>query len=149
MVWAGVVRETTSAVGRLGGKFHCDWTNTESAMLASTERLDGTPLVVVTGEIDHGSSSALQSEIEPCLDGGETTILLDLKDVTYMDSGGISVLLYTVRRLRRGNGWLGVVSPNTNVRRLLKIVGLEVDSGFRVFDDKESAATAIREMSTP
>ncbi len=42
------------------------------------------------------------------------------------------MLLSGVRRLR-DRGWLGVVGPNTNVRRLLEIVGLLVDPNFRVF----------------
>jgi len=49
-------------------------------------------------------------------------VLLDLRDVTYIDSGGLSVLLSGVRRLR-DRGWLGVIGPNPNVRRLLEISG--------------------------
>lgn len=115
-------------------------------MLVSTESLDGMPLVIVSGEIDHGSSGTLQAELDPILDEGAKTILLDLSDVTYIDSGGISVLLSTVRRLRNG-GWLAAVNPNANVRRLFEIVGLQVDQGFRLFDDREAAAAAVRKQT--
>lgn len=115
-------------------------------MLVSTERLDGSPLVIVSGEIDHGSSGTLQAELDTILDGGASIILLDLSDVTYIDSGGISVLLSTVRRLRN-EGWLAAVNPNANVRRLLEIVGLKVDQGFRLFDDRESAAAAVQKLT--
>lgn len=114
-------------------------------MLVSTERLGGLPLVIVRGEIDHGSAAGLQETIDTFLDSGDTVILLDLGDVTYIDSGGISVLLSTVRRLRK-NGWLAAVGPNANVRRLLEIVGLKVDQGFRLFDDRETAAAAAQKM---
>lgn len=123
-----------------------DWSYMRSDMLVSTERLEGSPLVIVSGEIDHGSSGALQTKIDTFLDCGDTVILLDLSDVTYIDSGGISVLLSTVRRLR-SDGWLAAVSPNANVRRLLEIVGLKVDHGFRLFDDRETAAAAVQKMA--
>lgn len=115
-------------------------------MLVSTERLDGLPLVIVSGEIDHGSSGTLQTELDPVLDEGATIILLDLSDVTYIDSGGISVLLSAVRRLRN-EGWLAAVNPNANVRRLFEIVGLKADQGFRLFDDREAAAAAVQKLT--
>lgn len=102
---------------------------------SKTER--GRPLVVVRGEIDHANSSDLQAEIDKHLEGGETTLLLDLTDVTYIDSGGVSVLLSTVRRLRE-HGWLGAIRPNADVRRLIEIVGLKADNGFRIFEDADS-----------
>lgn len=123
-----------------------EWSYLRSEMLVSTERLDGLPLVVVSGEIDHGSAGILQEKIDTFLDSGDTMILLDLGDVTYIDSGGISVLLSTVRRLRK-EGWLAAVGPNANVRRLLEIVGLKVDQGFRLFDDRETAAAAAQKMA--
>lgn len=110
-------------------------------MRVSSKRIEGWPLVTVSGEIDHGSSGSLHDALEAFMDEGDAIVLLDLSDVTYIDSGGISVLLTTVRRLR-GDGWLGAVNPNANVRRLLEIVGLSVDNGFRVFDDSESASAA-------
>ncbi|MHB9150939.1 MAG: STAS domain-containing protein [Thermoleophilia bacterium] len=123
-----------------------DWSYMRSEMLVSTERLRGFPLVIVSGEIDHGSAGILQEKIDTFLDGEDTVILLDLGDVTYIDSGGISVLLSTVRRLRK-EGWLAAVGPNTNVRRLLEIVGLKVDQGFRLFDDRETAAEAAQKLA--
>jgi anti-sigma B factor antagonist len=116
-----------------------------SEMLVSTERFEGLPLVVASGEVDHGSCGALQAELDPILDEGATVILLDLSDVNYIDSGGISVLLSTVRRLRN-EGWLAAVNPNANVRRLFEIVGLKADQGFRLFDDRKAAAAAVQKL---
>lgn len=144
-VWADVLPETTCGIAGAGGTAMEDWSHMRSEMLVSTERLGGLPLVIVRGEIDHGSAAGLQETIDTFLDSGDTVILLDLGDVTYIDSGGISVLLSTVRRLRK-NGWLAAVGPNANVRRLLEIVGLKVDQGFRLFDDRETAAAAAQKM---
>jgi anti-anti-sigma factor len=80
---------------------------------------------------------------DEALGGGAQVVLLDLSEVSYIDSGGLSVLFSVARRLRP-DGWLGVIDPNPNIRRLLELVGLLVDPSFRVFADRQ---TAERELS--
>jgi len=112
--------------------------------LASSQ-LAQVPLIVIDGECDHGSAEALRAAVEEALSADPLAILLDLENCTYIDSGGISVLLGAVRRLR-GRGWLGVLAPNDNVRRLLEIVGLTAGAGFRVFDHRDDASRALEEL---
>jgi anti-sigma B factor antagonist len=112
------------------------------AMDVRVSRLGDTPLVEAHGDIDHNNCVSVEVALSSALDNGDVVVLLDLRDVTYIDSGGLSVLLSGVRRLR-DRGWLGVVGPNHNVRRLLEIVGLLVDPNFRVFDDLAEAETAL------
>jgi anti-sigma B factor antagonist len=107
-------------------------------------RLGDTPLVEAHGDIDHNNCGSVEAALSNALDEGNNVVLLDLQDITYIDSGGLSVLLSGVRRLRE-RGWLGVVGPNPNVRRLLEIVGLLVDPNFRVFRDLDEAEAAVGE----
>jgi anti-anti-sigma factor len=113
-------------------------------MDARVTRLGNTPLVEAHGDIDHHNCGSVEAALGNALDEGNLVVLLDLRDVSYIDSGGLSVLLSGVRRLR-DRGWLGVVGPNTNVRRLLEIVGLLVDPNFRVFNDLGEAEAATEE----
>jgi anti-sigma B factor antagonist len=110
-------------------------------------QLGDTPLVEAHGDIDHNNCGSVEMALSSALDDGNLVVLLDLRDVTYIDSGGLSVLLSGVRRLR-DRGWLGVIGPNTNVRRLLEIVGLLVDPNFRVFGDLGEAETALVQPAT-
>jgi anti-sigma B factor antagonist len=102
-----------------------------------------TPLLLLSGEIDHGNAPLLSTAIEEVLEEDLPIILLDMTDVVYIDSGGVSVLLSSVRRLR-DRGWLGIVNPNANVRRLMEIVGLSLDEGFRMFKDRLEALEAVQ-----
>jgi anti-sigma B factor antagonist len=111
-------------------------------MEVEATQMQSVPVFSITGEIDHSNASTLSEAVETPLNKGESIILLDLTGVDYIDSGGVSVLLSTVRRLRN-RGWLGVINPNSNVRRLLEIVGLTVDHGFRVFTDQAEAGQAV------
>lgn len=111
-------------------------------MEVSASRLQNVPLLHVVGEIDHGTAPRLESAIEAQLNEGSRFLLLDLQGVEYIDSGGISVLLTTLRRLRN-QGWLGVIGPTNGVKRLLDMVGLTIDRGFRLFADGEEAQLSI------
>jgi anti-sigma B factor antagonist len=111
-------------------------------MNVTVTSLKGAPLLEMQGDIDHGTCVAVETALDKVLDQGSTIVLLDLSQVAYIDSGGICVLLSEARRLR-GNGWLGVINPNANVRRLLEIVGLFVDPSFRAFDDRLAAEAAL------
>jgi anti-sigma B factor antagonist len=107
-------------------------------------QLKNTPVLELKGELDHGNSPALGAAIDEVLDAGERIVLLEVSHVDYIDSGGVSVLLSALRRLR-GTGWLGIIGPNANVRRLLDIVGLTLDDAFVVFAGPQEAENALKE----
>jgi anti-anti-sigma factor len=99
------------------------------------------PLFAVEGEIDHGNMSQLAVAIDEAMTPSIDRVLLDLTEVTYIDSGGLSVLYTVVQRLQ-GKGWLGVINPTTDVLRLLEIIGLTSQEAFRVFPDRAKAKAA-------
>ena len=115
-------------------------------MEVSATLLGSSPLLAVRGDIDHSTCGSLQSALDALLDEGHEIIFLDLSKVSYIDSGGLYVLLAGVRTLRE-RGWLGAIGPNPNVRRLLEIVGLLVDPSFRIFDDTDAAEAAAPERT--
>jgi anti-sigma B factor antagonist len=109
--------------------------------------LGGTPLIETRGDIDHSTCGSVEAALDEALGTGSGNILVDLSQVTYIDSGGLSVLLSAVR-LMRNRGTLGVIGPNPNVRRLLEIVGLLVDPAFQVFEDRGTASAALEGQVT-
>jgi anti-anti-sigma factor len=105
-------------------------------------QLDDVPLVQVIGEVDHATAPALRASIDAALAQGGSCLLLDLEACPYLDSGGVSVLLDTLRRVRP-DGWLGVVGPTPDVFRILSLVGFAVDPHFRVFASLDEARAAL------
>lgn len=115
-------------------------------MEVKTTSIADVPLLEARGDIDHSTCASLQAALDEVFDKGHSIVFLDLQQVTYIDSGGLSVLLAGVRTVR-DRGWLGVIGPNPNVRRLLEIVGLLVDPCFKVFDNREAAEAALEEQA--
>ncbi len=110
-------------------------------MTARLIKLTETPLVETWGDIDHSTCGVLDTALEQAL-SASPVILIDLSDVNYIDSGGLSVMFSHARRLPE-SGWLGLIGVNGNVHRLLEIVGVLVDPRFRLFQDREEARAAV------
>ena len=66
------------------------------------------PVVVVGGEIDLYSGAELRDELLRVLRRHGPRLILDLHEVTFMDSAGIEVLLATRRRAQLEGGWVRV-----------------------------------------
>jgi anti-sigma B factor antagonist len=82
---------------------------------------DGHALVVGRGEIDMGSGPALRDALFAAQNEA-ADVIVDLSDVTFMDSTGINALIGAYRR-RPTDGSLIVVGANSPVRRVFEITG--------------------------
>jgi anti-sigma B factor antagonist len=83
------------------------------------------PLVVVGGELDLATAPALRDRLLAVIDDGAVGITLDLRDVSFVDSSGLGVLVGAHKRLREATGGsLTVVGPQDAVRKVFDITGL-------------------------
>lgn len=94
-------------------------------MAISVQTQNGITTAFLSGEIDHHGARDMTAQLEETI----STLLpmhmvLDLSDVTFMDSSGIAVLLRTHRQLARHGGTLRVVSIPTQPRKVLDAAGL-------------------------
>ena len=102
----------------------------------------GVPLVYVKGELDHDSVEKLRPVVEEELAEQPTVFLLDLSDLTYMDSGGLSLMFDLVRRFESPR-WIGAVGTRPAVARLLEMTGLADVPTFAMLSDLEEAAEEL------
>ena len=99
-----------------------------------TASIDGIELLQVKGEIDHFTASEFDEALSDRLGASNSTLVLDLSECSFIDSGGLNVLLLAVMK-RRGEGWLGVLGANPRLVRLFDTVGLTQTPSFRLLDD--------------
>lgn len=79
----------------------------------------------VTGEVDFDVAPQLKRTIIGRIDAGERQLVIDLTDVSFIDSTAIGVLVGAIKRLRTAGGSLVVVCDNDDVRGIFDAVGLE------------------------
>jgi len=91
---------------------------------APTDSGGPTPVVRVAGEVDIQTSPILEGELTTLLDQGHSSLVVDLAEVTFLDSTGLSVLIAGLKRCQTAGGDLRLVSPRANVLRVLEITGL-------------------------
>jgi anti-anti-sigma factor len=78
----------------------------------------------VRGEIDHTARGVLDKALLPENGAGPPRIVIDLGAVTFMDSGGINILISTYRTATDAGGWLRLAAVQTPVLHVLQLVGL-------------------------
>jgi anti-sigma B factor antagonist len=112
-------------------------------MKASTRQVDGITIVDLSGRITLGEGSVvLRDTIKDLLGKGQKKILLNLGDVSYIDSSGIGELVSAFTSVRNQGGELKLLNLTKKVHDLLQITKL-----YTVFDVKDDEATAIGAFS--
>ncbi|MDR3747599.1 MAG: STAS domain-containing protein [Acidobacteriota bacterium] len=109
------------------------------SMKASTRQVDGITIVDLSGRITLGEGSVvLRDTVKDLLGKGQKKILLNLGDVSYIDSSGIGELVSAFTSVRNQGGELKLLHLTKKVHDLLQITKL-----YTVFDVKDDEAAAI------
>ncbi len=92
----------------------------------NVELHDGTQAVVigVSGELDLASSPALERELERGAASKAELVIVDLRDLEFMDSTGLSVLVRAHQRAIENGQRFGIVKGPQQVQRLLTLTGV-------------------------
>jgi stage II sporulation protein AA (anti-sigma F factor antagonist) len=82
--------------------------------------------VVIGGELDHCSAPQIRRQLDDLLmDERVVHVVLDLENLTFMDSSGIGVLLGRLRVLNARGGSLSVKGMRPPVEKLFRLSGLD------------------------
>jgi len=66
----------------------------------------------------------LKALFQELLAKDEKKIILNLENVTYLDSGALNVIIYIYNSLLKKNGKLVIISPTEFVKDTLEVVGI-------------------------
>ena len=89
------------------------------------ERRRDTLVAYLTGELDHCSAQSIRRELDALLtDQGIKRLILDMKDMSFMDSSGIGVILGRYRALSQRGGAVAVKNMNPHVERIFILSGM-------------------------
>jgi anti-sigma B factor antagonist len=84
----------------------------------------------------------LRATVEDLLGAGDTRLVLDLEELTTMDSSGIGLLSRFLTATKQQGGSLKLVNPSKFVVQTLKLVGLL--NLFEVFNDSQAATASFQ-----
>ncbi len=109
----------------------------------NTRQSGNVTVIDVSGRITLGEgSSVLRDAMRELVIGGHKNILLNLGDVTYIDSSGIGELVAGFTSVANAGGAMKLLSLTKRVKDLLQITKL-----YTVFDVHEDEAHAVQSFA--
>jgi anti-anti-sigma factor len=76
------------------------------------------------GRIDLSTAPAFKARLTAAVDGGRGLILVDLSEVSHLDSAGLGALVGALKSARAVGGYVRITQPTDQARRVLEMTAL-------------------------
>ena len=118
-------------------------TNYEEGLFALSVRHDGEACVLaLSGELDLSTNDLFKSVLDEALSNGCSGFVVDCSKLNFIDSSGITTLIYGRREVEEHLKITVAAPPDGDVRRVLNLAGIE--AALPVCDSIEDAVAATR-----
>ena len=94
----------------------------EDHFRVEVRNIEGSIVLALFGELDLASSPALEHELQSL--AGDRLVIADLRELEFIDSTGLSVLVRAHQRARESGSDFAVVKGPGQVQRLLSLTGV-------------------------
>jgi anti-anti-sigma factor len=92
------------------------------------DEVDGFPRLRLCGECESSAAGQLQNRLNTLIEAGRLQILLDTRDISYLDPTCHAILADAIDRIREAGGSFVIVDQSPPVERILKLLNLEAQS---------------------
>ena len=92
------------------------------------ERSDG--IVHLSGELDMATAPQLRAALQRLLDAGASRVVVDVADLSFCDSTGLTVFVWAHQSFPAENGFI-LQNPTERMRLLLRTTQLEQEFDIR------------------
>ncbi|MGF1482335.1 MAG: STAS domain-containing protein [Cyanophyceae cyanobacterium] len=93
-------------------------------------------VVQPSGILDGTQTDQFRQEIRNSLDENTQIILVDFKDITFMDSSGLGALVLSLKAVRSAGAQMILCSLNEQIKILFDLTSM--DKVFEIFPDREA-----------
>jgi anti-sigma B factor antagonist len=101
----------------------------------------GMGLIEVSGEVDIYTAPKFKEDMLGLIDQGATELIVDLSEVTFVDSTALGVLIGGIKRMHAVDGRMALVVATRPVQKVLTITGL--DRVFEIHKTREAALAHV------
>lgn len=88
--------------------------------MANREKLT----VYLAGELDHHNASKIKEDIDSSITQEIKILVLDFKELSFMDSSGIGVIIGRYKKMKRQNGVVYVKNMSSQMEKIFSMSGL-------------------------
>ena len=101
-------------------------------------------IVELSGIVDSGKSEEFRKIVDSILTSETEALLLDLKNVTFIDSSGLGTLVVALKQLKAAERQMYICSINDQVRMLFELTSM--DRVFNVLHDRQEFEQEVRPL---
>jgi len=113
----------------------------------AVESRDRITVATVEGEIDLSNATSLEMAISDSVPNEALGLIVDVADVTYLDSAGVGLLFNLARRVSRRQQRFAVVTPkDAPVREILMLSG--ATQAVPLCDSREEAVLELQDKAS-
>jgi anti-sigma B factor antagonist len=98
---------------------------TDADFEATTDEEQVVPVLRVRGEIDVASAPEFHASLSDLVGQGSEIVLVDMSEVSFIDSTGLGVLVGTEKEMRQDGRQLQLKVNQPQILRLLELTGLD------------------------
>ena len=110
----------------------------------STQEVGESKVLDVSGEIDVYTAPQFKEAVNQLINAGQVDLVINMANVTYMDSSGFGTLLSATKRLRPEGGSVNLVACNSAIDRMLRITRL--NTVFGTYQTIDEALSSIKDQ---
>jgi len=107
-----------------------------------TEDVNAVTIVSLKGRLDINTHGQLEAELNALAGKGRNKVLVDAKELDYISSAGLRVLLAGAKQFRKIQGSIGLASLTPTVKQVFEISGFT--SIFPIYGTREEALGAMK-----
>ena len=109
----------------------------------STDHLDEWVFTIeLHGRVDQQNSTEFSGLVNALIDGGAKLLIVDMMELTYIDSTGLGIVINATKKLRGKEGRVAIVNKNPSVQQIFDLVNL--GSFIPIFRSFNEAVNTIR-----
>ncbi len=85
-----------------------------------------TIIAYLDGELDHHTAAKIREEIDEAIEKNmPSCLILDFRDITFMDSSGIGLVMGRYKALKKHGAELHVINTSPQITKVMKLSGIE------------------------
>ncbi len=97
----------------------------------------------IQGEIGLYSAPEIKDKIQGFISENKCNVIINLGEVSYIDSSGIGALISSLSSLKKSNGGMKIINVLSTVRKVFELTKLV--SFFEIYDSEDEAIAKFKE----
>ncbi|MBK1699969.1 STAS domain-containing protein [Thiococcus pfennigii] len=110
-------------------------------MKLTHHKIDRVDVAALEGRLTAAEAGGARQDLARLIETGDARLVLDLSELTFCDSSGLSVLISGLKAARAKGGEVVLAGPTPPVRALIELTRLH--QVFAIYDDAASAAAGL------